>query len=352
MSLRTSLDPSPQTLENAQGAPRFGTYRGELAKVSFDALQTPYALSLPMRAVRRKRWQYTLVCTPDVVALFAIADLSYTANAFACAVDLRRKKALFDEGFLGLPGAMAQVNEHPGRGHRSRFRSLGVRMSCARGEAEDRYALGLSLGLSPLKGSGVNLEGQVLAAGGAPALTVISPVTEGGVVNVTQKWAGMLAVGTLEVKGQRFLLDGGVAGMDYTHGLLGRRACWRWALANGRLTDGTPVGLNLVEGFNESSEDANENALWVGERLVPLGRARFTFNARDVLDPWHLTTADGVVDLRFRPIHVHREERDYRWVKSHFAQPVGTFEGTLRVDGQVLPVAWLVGVTEDQDILW
>ncbi len=346
-----ALKPPPESVENDQGHPRFGTYSGALAKVSFDALGGPYRLPLPLRAVRRKRWQYSLICTPDVVALFAIAHLSYTANAFAAAVDLKARRPLFDEGYLGLPGAMAAVNEHPGRGHHSRFRSLGAKLSCARGEKDDRYALEVELGLSPLRPS-VRLSAEVLAAGGAPPLTVIAPVNEGGVVNVTQKWAAMLTVGSLEVKGRRFVLDGGVAGMDYTHGLLGRRTSWRWAMANGRLEDGTPVGLNLVEGFNEGADEANENALWVGDRLVPLTRARFAYNPQDVLDPWHVRTTDGQVDLHFKPLHAHRDERDLGVVKSRFLQPAGTFEGTLRVDGEALRVSWLAGVTEDQDMVW
>jgi hypothetical protein len=192
----------------------------------------------------------------------------------------------------------------------------------------------------------------VLAAGGAPPLAVIAPVRDGGVVNVTLKRAGLLAFGSLTVDGRRFDLDGGVAGMDYTHGLLARRTSWRWAMANGRLQDGTPLGLNLVEGFNEEAATVNENALWVGDRLIPLGRARFDYNKDDVLDPWRVRTVDGSVDLRFRPLHAHREDRDFKLVKSHFAQPVGRFEGEIRVDGHPVPVAWLAGVTEDQDILW
>lgn len=140
--------------------------------------------------------------------------------------------------------------------------------------------------------------------------------------------------------------------MDYTHGYLARRTSWRWAMANGRLADGTTVGFNLVEGFNDSDATASENALWVGSRLLPLGRAHFEFNPKDVLDPWRITTEDGAVDLTFRAIAAHREERDYRLVRSHFVQPLGLFGGTVRLPDGAVEVADLPGVTEDQDILW
>ena len=143
-----------------------------------------------------------------------------------------------------------------------------------------------------------------------------------------------------------------MAGLDYTNGYLARRTAWRWAFASGRLSDGTAVGLNLVEGFNEASEEANENALWIGERLIPLDRARFEYNRSRVLDPWRVTTKDGGIELRFRPVHAHREERDYKIVKSHFVQPLGLFEGQIRLDEKVLSIVSLPGVVEDQDILW
>ena len=174
---------------------------------------------------------------------------------------------------------------------------------------------------------------------------------------MTQKVAALLAFGELKTGGRTFRLDGGVAGLDYSHGFPARHTRWRWAMAAGRLDDGTPLGLNLVEGFNESDDDVNENALWVGNALFPLPRARFTLNPHDALDFWQVETTGGEVRLRFRPIHVHREERDYRWVKSRLLQPAGHFEGSLSVVGpdgakHQWTVARWAGVTEDQDVLW
>ena len=109
---------------------------------------------------------------------------------------------------------------------------------------------------------------------------------------------------------------------------------------------------NLVEGFNETREDVNENALWVGERLVPLDRARFTFNRDDVLEPWHITTRDGSVDLTFDALHAHREIKNLGVVKSQFIQPLGLFRGTVNVDGKVLALDRIPGCTEHQAMRW
>ncbi|XXF78774.1 DUF2804 domain-containing protein [Myxococcaceae bacterium GXIMD 01537] len=347
-----SLPPAPATLATAQGEPHFGTFQGELPEVDLSRLQGRWAPDRRAKLLRRKRWVYAFAATPEVAALMAIVDVGYSASAFAVAVDLQERKPLCDVSFLGAPGPFAEVGDKPGAGLKASFRTLGGRMSMKRGEGDERYRLEVDVS----RGRTGSLQsfqwgGEMLVAGSPPAVTVVAPV-EGGIVNVTQKRGALLALGHVEAGGKRFRLDGGVGGLDYTQGLLARRTAWRWAFAAGRLPDGTPMSLNLVEGFNESTPECNENALWVGERLYPLGRARFEFDANELLDPWRVTTVDGAVDLRFRPLYVHREERNLRWVVSRFAQPIGLFEGTVRAGGQTHTLTALPGVTEQQDMLW
>lgn len=347
-----SLPPAPTSLATAQGEPRFGTYQGELPEVDFSRLKGRWAPARTAKLLKRKRWAYAFAATPEVAALVAVVDMGYSGSAFAVAVDLQEKRPLCDVSFLGVPGPFVEVGDKPGAGLSAVFRTLGGRMSVRRGQEDERYRL--EVDVSRVRTGSLQSfqwSGELLVAGGAPAVTVVAPV-EGGLVNVTQKCGGLLALGSLEAGGKRFRLDGGVGGVDYTHGYLARRTAWRWAFAAGRLADGTPVGLNLVEGFNESAPECNENGLWLGGRLFPLARARFEFDKNELLDAWRVTTVDGAVDLRFRPYYVHREERDLRVVVSHFAQPIGLFEGTVRVDGHTHTLSGVPGVTETQDMLW
>jgi hypothetical protein len=347
-----TLPPAPTSLATARGEPRFGTYQGELPEVDFSRLQGRWAPDRTDKLLKRKRWTYAFAATPEVAALVAIVDVGYSASAFAVAVDLKEQKPLCDVSFLGAPGPFAEVGDKPGAGLAASFRTLGGRMSIKRGEDDESYRLGVDVS-RVRTGSLQSFQwsGELLVAGGPPAVTVVAPV-EGGLVNVTQKRGGLLALGQLEVAGKRFRLDGGVGGLDYTHGYLARHTQWRWAFAAGRLADGTPLGLNLVEGFNEGTPECNENALWLGDRLFPLARARFEYDASELLDVWRLRTVDGAVDLRFRPIYAHREERDFRVVVSHFAQPVGLFSGTVHAGGRTYTLEGVPGVTELQDMLW
>lgn len=342
----------PPRVADAAGAPRFGTYSGELQSAGLEALSGPFQLSQPKRLLQHKRWHYQLVTTDEVVAMFAVVDVGYASNAFVAAVELSSGRPLLDAGFLGPPRSpLSYVGDEPAAGLRARFRVPGASLSVERPGRGERYRLRARTRHVPLVRGGLELDAELLAAGSAPALTVISPV-EGGVVNVTQKRAGMVALGRLHAGGRTFVLDGGVGGVDYTQGYLARRTAWRWAMGAGRLEDGTPFGFNLVEGFNEARADCNENAAWVGQALLPLGRARFRWNDADLLDRWQVETACGRMSLTFRPLWVHREVRDLGLVKSRFAQPVGLFDGTLTVGGRTHALRDVGGVTEDQDTLW
>ena len=344
-----ALQPVPERVLDAAGHPRIGTYAGALERV--ELRDGPGALSRLARFVRHKRWHYTLITTGEVLALAAVVDLGYTANAFTCAVDLKNREVLADESFLGPP-PLVRVGDRPARGLDACFRSLGVRIAASRGDSGDRYRIEAEVGAMRSRTHvPFRLEAELSAEGAPAPLTVIAPVANEG-VNVTQKSSALRASGAVSVGGRRFSLEGGVAGTDYTQGLLARRTAWRWAFAQGRLPSGEPIGLNLVEGFNEGAAEANEDALWLDGGLFPLGRARFRLDRADYTRPWAIETDDGAARLDFTPLHVHHELRDYKLVRSRFVQIVGLFSGELRHEGRTVRIENLPGVTEDQDVLW
>ena len=353
MSVPLPLPEVPPRVADATGAPRFGTYAGELASATLSELSGHWQLDRPTRLLRHKKWHYQLVATPEVLAAYAVVDVGYASNAFLVAVDLSTGRPLVDEGFVGPPRSrLVHVTDAPASGLEARFRLPGLELATARPAPGHRYHLQARARGVPLLRPGVQLDAELLATGAAPALTVISPVADEGLVNVTQKRGGLVAMGRLRVGDRTFVLDGGVGGVDYTQGYLARRTAWRWAMGAGRLEDGAPVGFNLVEGFNDAREDCNENAAWVDGALYPLARAHFRWNDCDLLDRWTVETEDGALKLQFRPLWVHREERNLGLVKSRFAQPVGLFDGTLTVGGRTHSLRNIGGVTEDQDTLW
>ncbi len=347
-----SLPAVPPTMEDPHGHPRFGTWQGELAEIALHRLRGPWALPAPLRFLKRKRWMYAQAVTPEVVVALAVVHLGYGSNSFVTVLDRQTKRPLFDEGLLGIPGTTLEVNDRPGEGLVARFGRPGARVEMSR--APQSGHIQVRAHLKPfVRGAPLQLELELHTHGAPPALSVVSPVVGDGLVNATVKRAALGCSGSLKIGDRTWSLDGGVGGTDYTQGLLARRTAWRWAMGNGRLEDGTAFGFNLVEGFNETNPHCNENAVWVGEGLFPLPRARFRFDrSAPGVGTWELETADGSARLRFEPQHVHREVRNLRLVRSRFLQPLGTFTGTLKVGGRTVPVRDVGGVTEDQDVVW
>ncbi len=350
--MKEVLDRVPNSVVDRNGTPRFGTFQGELPAIALNKLGGEHRPAWWQWGIRRKRWHYTVVVTDEVLVCQAVVDGRYFGQGFIYVVDLFEEKEVASRVFTALPHVQAQVNDRPALGHRSQFRAPGVRFALTRGEGSGCYRWDCRL--HPVwqgHRDGLRIDAEIDTDSGGPALTVISPVHDGGIVNITQKWAGLPVEGKLRVGSRSYRLDDGIAGLDYTQGILARRTSWRWALAMGRLSDGRSVALNLVSGFNDGHVASNENALWVGDRLISLDRADFDFDREYPDRPWVVRTRDGVVDLYFDGYYVYRESRQWKIIDSHFVQPAGRFEGTLTIDGKRQGVT-LFGVTEDQDVYW
>jgi hypothetical protein len=178
----------------------------------------------------------------------------------------------------------------------------------------------------------------------------VCPVRGQGSVQLTVKQVALPARGRLLVDGREVELGAApTAIMDYSHGYLDRHTRWMWACGGTRDARGRPLGLNLVAGFN----DGLENGIWLGERPLAVGEARFRRGTGDPLAPWEIESDDGRVQLTFRPEGLRQDHRDLGLVASHYIQPFGVFSGTLKGErGRKVQVRDLPGVVEEHDSLW
>jgi hypothetical protein len=325
------LAPAPETfLDPRTSAPRYGAFAGSLPPVQLGRL------GIRDRIARRKRWVYAAMTTDELWLSMVIVRTGYAATAFAFLYDRAGKRMLFDESALG-PAPFAHVTDD--------FHAAGMLAKFGMGKTRltiDRRASTLAL---RIRMRGLDVDAVIDERSGAPGITAIAPLG-GTLLNATEKRA-LLAV-TGEVRcGQRVMaLAGGVAGYDYTHGLLPRHTKWRWGFALGKAESGEKFGFNVVEGFVGEAECA----AFLGDEVVPIREPRFELDADAPLRPWRLV-GDGM-DLSFEPGGVHAQTTNLVFVKSRFIQPVGTFTGTVRVRDRAVRVASLAGVVEDQDVLW
>ncbi len=334
------LSPAPPSVVDERGAPVFGAFAGHAAAIDWRRLAGPWRRGRVWRAFHAKRWHYASIATPDCVVAAAIIDIGWATSAFAYLFDRRARRLLADLSWLGVPGLSARVSSGAGGAHsgaaagaRSRFHGLGG------GLALEETAGGWRL---RARGKLV-LDAELTATPATATLCAIADLSgAGGVANCTHKTVCLGARGEARARGERFDLGGGSAAIDHTNGLLARDTRWRWASASGER-----VGLNLVEGFNGPVE----NALWIDGRLHPVGAAELELRPEAPLEPWRVRTVDERVDLTFTPEGARAEDKNLGFAVSRYVQPIGTFRGAVRGDGEPIQVE-LTGVTENHVARW
>lgn len=352
--MRRLLPPPQAVLDPASGAPASGSYQGSLPRIDYRGLGGPSrgAAGPVFRLLHHKRWFYVAVQSEARFLGAAIVDLGYVGNGFVLCGDTRAGRVLWDHAVLAPPWA---VRVGDCAADEAELRGGGARLHLSRTEAGGAREL-------TVEASGLRLRAR-LSPGAAPPISAITAPGQlgAGLCSATEKQALLLVEGELILDGVRHSLDGGLGGLDYTNGLLARHTAWRWAFLLGHAQGGQPVALNLVQGF----VGAAECAVWVGDQLIPLGEGRMQFDPdRPAAAPWHIVSEGGDggsrADLRFVPVGAHEERRDLGIAAARFVQPVGRFEGTIRLGGQgagrlsgtELVLHGVPGVVEDQDVRW
>ncbi|MEJ6005357.1 DUF2804 domain-containing protein [Paucibacter sp. AS339] len=337
----SALPPVPANVV-VDGAPASGRYAGRIARIDWQGLAGPYRRSGLWRHFHHKRWQYVGIGNEELFIGLAIVDLGWICTAFAYVFDRRSKTLLADWSQDGLPGLSAlqcRVSEAPISGAQAHFRGLGAHLKLEHRGADDSLALSVDC-------AALQLEARMALAEAAPMLLAIGSIEAGGgVAHATQKSSALPVSGHVHVKGRPYSLEGATACVDSSNGLLSRHTDWRWASAHR-----ADVGFNLQSGYF----GANENALWLDGQLIPLGAARFEFDAARPLQPWRVSSDDGLLDLSFSPEGARQQDKNLLVAASHYVQPIGTFSGWVKAasDAPSRPVEGLLGVTEDHRSTW
>ena len=322
-----TLARAPARIVDGAGQPAMGRFSGQADSFDWAALAPPWRRSGLWRRFHHKRWHYVALAGEELFCAAAIVDLGWTSTAFAYAFDRVQRKVVASFSQDGVPGLSARLAANAGGA--SSFRFLSNRIAIGPGALQLRCA---DFAID----AAFRLEGPLLLAVGA---------VEGGAVHAAQKSPGMALRGEVRIGGRRLDLAGGVASFDYSNGLLASETAWRWACAHS-----LALGFNLQAGYF----GANENALWLNGQLIALGPASFEVDPADPLAPWHIKTADGLLDLVFTPEGARREDKNLIVAASRYVQPIGTFSGWVKAtdDGERHAVSALAGVTEEHASRW
>jgi hypothetical protein len=326
-----TLSPAPRAfVDPATGAPAFGSYTGPLPPIDLGGI------ALVDRALRRKKWFYVAVASDEVWVSLAIVRMGYATSAFAFVFDVPARRMLVDRTVLGPPRAAEIVDDPHASGMVARFAFGRSKLALERRGTSCELTVRLA---------DVAIDVFFDESTAPPSVAAIAQLGP-DLVSATEKRALAKVRGSVVAAGRRISLDGGMAGYDYTHGLMPRNTRWKWAFAMGRAKDGAPIAFNVVQGF--VGED--ECAAFRSDRVFPIREPRIDFDVDHPERPWRLV-ANGV-DLTFDVGAVHEQRTNIVLVRSRFLQPVGTFSGTLTIGDRAVELDGVPGVVEDQDVLW
>jgi hypothetical protein len=326
-SMRTSIleRPAPPALT---GDITFGRFLGEVQNSDTSRWDGKGLLS--RRRLQRKNWTYFGAFSQQYMVGFAIVDAGLLGTGFVYVYDRHRNLLVEEKG--AIPLAFPTGFQGKLRGEWE-FKTGGRAWKIA--PDHDGWA-------ASYRGKRISLE---LRLGGAPGMSTIAP-SIGRPFHYTYKACTLPVHIDVTVDGVHGEAAGG--GMiDYTLGYPPRQTIWNWASAAGESTDGRRFGLNLVAHFNNGLE----NALWLGDEIIPLAQANFTYRRENLEAPWLLTTEDGIVDLTFTPEGRRAEKLWAGVMASDFVQPFGKFSGRLNLPSGPVDVT-AFGVTEEHLALW
>ncbi len=308
------------------------------------------------RRMRLKQWHYASIATPWLFVGAVVFDAGYVGVGFAYVVD--RKTGHAREWSKTVPlarGVELAANSTDGR---TRFAQKGF--------GEIRFENDGATGVRRLQ---IDLE----ARPDTPGFVVDYEMREQEVEPViavgepgpgrwlyTHKAYGLPAGGRI-VSGawnETTKMGQALAGFDWNRGYRLTETYWNWAAAAGRDTRGRTVGFTFTSHARQGDAErgtnrANDSAMWLGGKIVDLGEVRFSYDPEDILLPWRIRDAEGLVDLEFQPLGERVEDLDLKVIVSRFHQPYGTFRGSFRNrNGETFAVVDLFGVTEQHFARW
>jgi hypothetical protein len=327
------------------GEPRLGRYLGSLGRVDLASLAPEGMVASLRHAARTKRWQRVLLALPGHLLFLEILDAGTLAGGSAWIAERTSGEVLFDRDAAGVTGLNVRVGDRPGAGARASFTAPGVALGLER--RADRFRVTADLGDS------LQLDVLLDTRTAPEPFALVAGLPEGG-LRAVQLSGPMGIEGRLEVRGRPVTLDGGLAVLEYGAGLFPAQVGWRKVTAAGRLADGRPVALQLVDGLpGASNQDGADDVLLVEGGPVALPPVVVEIDPGTTVAPCRILSPDGSVDLTFRPVAAHRDSRHLLLVSLATTQLAGELSGTLPGPGRrSITVEGLAGVLEDRSARW
>lgn len=332
--------PAPETLIKPDGQPEYGHFDGIPKQLGVEYFDYRNVMDRRIGALGKyfhyKQFQFVSLFTPRYIIGIAVADIRYLSSAFCYLYD-RDNNALVEQTWLRPLALDKQITP-----------------SCYHGKtaiSKDKIQFIIEHGRWHIKATSRHLALDVLLHPPADSLplSVTTPTGYSG-WTYTQKHNALSVTGRLIIDGEEQNLTHALAGYDFSAGYMRRETSWRWASINTEIQD-TTLGLNLAAGVNETG--SCENALWVNGQRQLLVPVHFQFSRQHIVQPWHIYSENGQIELTFTPLNKRSEKLNFWLLKSNFRQFIGHFSGVITDnDGRQHTLNNVLGLTEDHYAKW
>jgi hypothetical protein len=302
----------------------------------------------PFQHFRVKRWDYYAVFTPKQFFSATIADLGYAGNVFVYVVDFETGST-HEEGLVIPLGSGVILPRNSTNGD-ARFSNKQAELEFVL-EGHERKIFVSWPGFH--EGKGIQAEISLLSPPGHESMTIVIPIS-GNRFYYNRKINCLPASGQIRYGDAQETLtpETCLGSLDWGRGVWEYSSFWNWASSSAFLPDGKTIGLNLGEGFGDTSA-ATENAIILNGQIHKLDLVSFNYDPSNYMKPWSFIDNQDRLKLDFIPFTERIATTNLGIIQSEVHQMFGRYQGWLKLDdGTRLEVKDLIGFAEEHHAKW
>lgn len=306
-----------------------------------------YTSNLKGSWLRKKKWNYWCIMSPDCLFSATISNIDYVGMVFIYYLDFKTKN--FIEKTIKSPFGIgcdmpAAVNSTV------TFKNDSLALSMI----DEEDGTHILCATNDFGGKSLHVDFKVSQPKEHETLNVVIPWSDNR-FQFTSKQECLPVEGSLilEEKSYTFEPVNTFAVLDYGRGIWPYESIWNWANGSG-ITDNRKVGFNLGGTWTDGT-GMTENAMVVDGKLTKISDdLQFSYDKTNLMKPWIIKTrTTDQVELKFIPFFERIAKSNLLLVKSDIHQMIGYYSGTIKTtDGQSIRIENILGSTEDHHARW
>lgn len=323
---------------------------GHLNKEAIGWARTPLIHSnVTGGFLRKKKWNYWCVTSPDVLFSATISHIDYAAVLFVYILDLKTLE--FFEKTLLVPFGKG-INMPEGVQESITFNNKEMDIYFIDNDNETN----IYVYCPNFNGPGKELRANIvlMRPENYESLNVVVPWNKER-YQYTSKQPVIPAQGKIQWEDREYELreESAYGCLDFGRGVWKYRSTWNWASGSG-VAANKRIGLNFGGQWTDGTGQ-NENGVVINNKLHKIHEdIIWEYDTHDYMKPWKLTTKESVrVNLTFTPIFERIAATNAMIIQSSVHQMIGHFDGTITSDtGEVIQIEKIFGWAEDHMAKW